>query len=58
MVMKNAYLTNTVVAQPFGKKDWVYLFLIISHFIKKKVSSVNTPYTIKRYGSVRLTLHS
>ncbi len=38
--MKNAFLTNTVVAQPFGKKDWVYLFLIISHSIKKKVSSV------------------
>lgn len=33
--MKNAFLTNTVVAQPFGKKDWVYLFLIISHFNKK-----------------------
>lgn len=48
--MKNAFLTNTVVAQPFGKKDWVYLFLIISHSIKKKVSSVNTPYTIKGIG--------
>ena len=52
--MKNAFLTNTVVAQPFGKKDWVYLFLIISHSIKKKVSSVNTPYTIKYCCPVKL----
>lgn len=44
--MKNAFLTNTVVAQPFGKKDWVYLFLIISHFIKKKVKSKQCEYTL------------
>lgn len=50
--MKNAFLTNTVVAQPFGKKDWVYLFLIISHFIKKKVSSVEYTLYYKKVISV------